>query len=583
MASWMQLYQFHRREHHRKRRARSRAVEILEAVSQETAAMTGGDFFRSLLRYLASAFEVRRAFITECTDQTLTRVRTIALFEENTFQENVEYDLSGTPCQGVIGGAVCYYPKGLAAMFTTAVGMDAYLGLPLQNASGQILGHLALIDDKPMRLSAQDRAMLKIFADRAGMELERKYAEEALRVSEQQLRQLNEQLTDYNRSLEAKVSERTREIERRRQVAESLRNILAALNANATLDEILRLITRSASQLLDHPISVIYLLDAGSQELIPHSTFGAALETFAETDFLEGLRERIMNEEPVAIGNMGGGDQPAGGFRALLVIPIVIEMKASGCLALFYLEEREFSKEDIGLALTFGDQVSLIIENAFLRQRARQAAVMEERARLARELHDSVTQSLYSLTLLAEGWQRQARAGKMAITAEPLVELGEIAQQALKEMRLLVFELRPSALEQEGLAGALLQRLNSVEKRAGVETQLDVIPENLQLSPVMEEGLYRIAQEALNNALKHAAATQVTVRIRSEPGEVLMEIEDNGSGFNPPEDHSQGGIGLASMRERAEQLGGVVALLSAPGQGTCLRVRIKQQEVTTHE
>ena len=211
----------------------------------------------------------------------------------------------------------------------------------------------------------------------------------------------------------------------------------------------------------------------------------------------------------------------------------------------------------------------------YMRQQVEQAAVMEERGRLARDLHDSVTQSLYSLTLLAEGWQRLARAGKLERIEDSLTELGEIAQQALKEMRLLVYELRPPALEKEGLLGALHQRLGAVEKRAGMEARL-IAEEVVELPAPVEEGLYRIAQEALNNTLKHATATSVMVHIRANDEWIELEVADNGQGFDPAAIVDQGGIGLTSMRERAERLGGVLTISSTVGEGTQLSVKLNR-------
>lgn len=204
---------------------------------------------------------------------------------------------------------------------------------------------------------------------------------------------------------------------------------------------------------------------------------------------------------------------------------------------------------------------------------AQTQAALEERQRLARELHDSVTQSLYSLTLLAEAGRRMAAAGDLEKTGGFIGRLGETAQQALQEMRLLVFELRPLALETEGLVDALQHRLDAVEKRAGLQAQLRAgrLPD---LPAPVEHGLYRIAQEALNNALKHAAATAVTVTLTAAVSGVELEIADNGRGFQPAELPDGGGLGLVSIRERAEALGGRAVIASQPGAGTRITVSV---------
>jgi signal transduction histidine kinase len=155
-----------------------------------------------------------------------------------------------------------------------------------------------------------------------------------------------------------------------------------------------------------------------------------------------------------------------------------------------------------------------------------------------------------------------------------LVDLGEIAQQALKEMRLLVYQLRPAILEQEGLVGALQQRLDAVERRSSIETRL-LVDEALELPALVEEGLYRIVQEALNNTLKHASATCVTVHIHVQHGQLGLEVIDNGRGFDHDGMSYTGGLGLVSMKERAEKLGGLFTVLSKPGEGTTIKVSVK--------
>jgi signal transduction histidine kinase len=206
---------------------------------------------------------------------------------------------------------------------------------------------------------------------------------------------------------------------------------------------------------------------------------------------------------------------------------------------------------------------------------AEQAAVAAERQRMARELHDSVTQSLHSSMLLAEAGQRLAEAGDLERTRHYLGRLGEIAQQSLKEMRLLVYELRPLALKDMGLVGALQQRLDAVERRAGIDVILTV-PVELELEAHVEEELYRIAEEALNNALKHARPSSVAVTVGHQGDPlgrcVTLEVTDDGAGFNPRAVDGEGGLGLVSMRQRAERVGGRLTIHSVLGEGTTVRV-----------
>jgi PAS domain S-box-containing protein len=231
----------------------------------------------------------------------------------------------------------------------------------------------------------------------------------------------------------------------------------------------------------------------------------------------------------------------------------------------FFYDEAGKPLRMAGAMIDISDRVQL--------SEAQAQAALEERQRLARELHDSVTQSLYSLTLLAEAGRRTARAGEMEKVVANIARLGETAQQALKEMRLLVYELRPLALEQAGLAEALQSRLDAVEKRAGVNAQLRVEMDG-ELPAEVENALYRVAQETLNNALKHAEATQISVALRSNHQQVHLEIVDNGKGFEAERMPNHGGLGLVSIRERMEALHGEWSITSKPGAGTSVIVNV---------
>ena len=207
-------------------------------------------------------------------------------------------------------------------------------------------------------------------------------------------------------------------------------------------------------------------------------------------------------------------------------------------------------------------------------QEAAARATQEERQRLARDLHDAVTQSVYSLTLMTEAARRRATLGEQAAAFEYVDRLSELARQALKEMRLLVYELRPAALQDEPLVAALQARLDAVEQRAGVQTRLRAEAE-LHLPPAIETQLFRVAEEALNNALKHAAATAVEVVIGGDAQHVTLEIRDNGVGFESAAVPAPAGLGLVSMRERVDNLGGTFEVTTHPGQGTTVRVSLE--------
>lgn len=197
---------------------------------------------------------------------------------------------------------------------------------------------------------------------------------------------------------------------------------------------------------------------------------------------------------------------------------------------------------------------------------AEELAVAQERNRLARELHDSVAQTLYGLTLQSEAAARKLAAGQLEKVADDLQFFRSSAQQTLQETRLLIFELRPSILDEVGLAAALRARLDAVEGRSGIACRLDLEDVEGLPSPA-ETALYRIALEALNNVLKHAQARNVTLSLSSPGKTVCLEIADDGVGFDL-ESGAQQGYGLQGMRERAEQLGGSLTVQSVRDEGT---------------
>ena len=191
-----------------------------------------------------------------------------------------------------------------------------------------------------------------------------------------------------------------------------------------------------------------------------------------------------------------------------------------------------FTEEDVRVMSIFANQAAMAIEHARLQKQAEQLAVLQERERLARELHDSVTQSLYSVNLYANAAALALTAGKQETATGYLQELQDTAQEGMRDMRLLIFQLHPPELETEGLAAVLQARLAAVEARAGLQTDFRV--EGERRLPIAVEGeLYWIAQEALNNVLKHAQAQHVTVRLHFTDASICLEVRDDGVGFDP--------------------------------------------------
>ncbi|MFL7791687.1 MAG: PAS domain-containing protein [Anaerolineae bacterium] len=387
--------------------------------------------------------------------------------------------------------------------------------------------------------------------------------------------------------LEQRVEERTHEIERRRKVAEGLRDILRELNSNHPLDEVLDFITTQSSQLLDASSVAICRLRAQESGKLP--TIRAAcglLEKYVSTKGLplgqEAFDQAVAERRPVTISGIGAvaaatGQplaSPIDQCRSVLAVPLLVKEEVYGGLVLYYSTPRQLSDEEIGLAVTLADHAALAIENARLRTQVRQTAVTTERNRLARDLHDSVAQALYSMTLYAEATNRAMAAGKHDVVAKNMRELHDMAREAMLDMRLLIFELHPPVLEDEGLVAALQARIAAVETRGGVQAEVCTDGERRLPLPI-EEALYWITQEALNNAVKHAKARHISVHLHFEEEKVYLEVRDDGLGFDTADARHAGGLGMRGIRERVQQIDAKLYIYSVPEEGTTIRVEVE--------
>jgi len=400
---------------------------------------------------------------------------------------------------------------------------------------------------------------------------------------------ISERVAAYQ-TLERRVEERTREVNQLYAQADQRSRELAALysadeqlHQHLRLEQVLQAFLNVTIDLLHADKTSVQLWDENQNRLVVKAWRGLlpeSIELLASCRTGEGIAGKVFETgEPVALEHVSDAPPPMDhiakreDIHSILSIPINISDRTVGVFMLYYCQPRTFYDNDKRFFQAFAQRAGLAIANARLYEQAEQTAILTERQRMARELHDSVTQSLYSLTLIAEAGRRMATAGDLTQTAHYLGRLGETARQALKEMRLMVYEMRPLELQHTGLVKALQQRLDAVEKRSGTETQLEM-EGAIHLPIPLEEDLYRIAQEALNNAIKHSAATKITVRLHAENETLELEVEDNGTGLNIETVSNQGGMGLENMRERAHHLGGKLTLISKPGVGTNVKVII---------
>ncbi len=257
--------------------------------------------------------------------------------------------------------------------------------------------------------------------------------------------------------------------------------------------------------------------------------------------------------------------------RSELAVPMTVADRLIGVLDVQSKEVNRFSEADMWVMATMADLIAVAIQNARLYQQAQELAAFEERNRLARELHDSVSQALYGIALGARTARKTMDIDPTKLAA-PLDYVLSLAEAGLTEMRALIFDLRPGSLEEEGLVSALTKQTASIQARHAIKVTTDFCAEpGLPLNA--KEMLYWIAREALHNIMKHAQATAITVRVMDVQSCIEMEISDNGLGFDP-DGSFPGHLGLHTMRERAARLHGTLELESAPGAGTTIRVRV---------
>jgi signal transduction histidine kinase len=366
--------------------------------------------------------------------------------------------------------------------------------------------------------------------------------------------------------------------ETRQRLAESqgVQRVTTSLLRKNTLQEVLEIICNEALNLTDATGSAVLLQDGEAGWLRVTSAVGEILSSLDRLPVDGSLAgQAVRSGEPVLFNDVAGIDLDYLhnlGINTLLAAPLKVESKIIGVLDVIN-KVGGFTKDDLRIISLFADQAAIVIDQTQLHHQVEQIAVLEERQRLSRELHDSVTQALYSVNLYAEAARMALAAGKRGVALENLQNLREMTREALLEMRLLVFELHPSILEKEGLVAALQARLAAVENRSGLKTEIKT-EGNKQLPISIEEELYRIVQEGLNNVVKHAQAKNVRISVKYSETSVCLELWDDGTGFDLLSARESGGMGLRGIEERAQRIGGGLAIESSPGAGTKLTITV---------
>jgi len=382
------------------------------------------------------------------------------------------------------------------------------------------------------------------------------------------------------RLLEQKVAERTRELS-------TLLEISNTVASNLQLKPLLRVVLEQLQIVLGCTGATIFIIEGDELLIVDHHGPLAAEATSARLpgrQMIAGVQER--NGSPIIIDNLWGHGEAARAFRdmapealtallmnvrSLMFVPLRVRDRTIGFLLLDHAEPDRFSTRDGTLAWALANQAAVAIENARLYDHARDLAAFEERQRLARDLHDSVTQSLYTATMLGrvlpKTWETDQKVAR-----EMLSQLGEVTDAALAEMRALLLELRPAAILQtgledllRGLAGALRTHL---EKPIHVE-----IDGSGKLPSEVHVAFYRIAQAALGNVVRHATSAQARARLALSESAATLTISDDGGGFDLSAVGERQGMGIEIMRERAGQIGAALKIDSASDTGTVVTLQ----------
>jgi PAS domain S-box-containing protein len=388
--------------------------------------------------------------------------------------------------------------------------------------------------------------------------------------------------------LEQRVEERTRELSTLLEVSH---NVASTIELNPLLD----LILDQLKVVVDYAGSAITILEDEDLVLVgtrgPESEEHLVQRRFPLKHF-GPIWEILCRGEPVIVDNVRNAtplaqayreavgellETPFRYIRSWVAVPLKLKERVIGMLSASHSQPGYYTLHHADLALAIANQAAIAIENARLYAQAQDLAALEERQKLARELHDSVSQALYGIALGLHTARLQLDRDPGALP-ESLDYLLSLADAALAEMRALIFELRPESLEREGLAAALAKQGVALQARHELVVSTDLCDEpDLPLRTKQE--LYRIAQEAMHNTVKHARASEVVLRLQQTADGMTMEVQDDGVGFDTTASFP-GHLGLHSMCERVTNLGGTFQVASTPGAGTRICVRIPMQPCT---
>jgi signal transduction histidine kinase len=381
--------------------------------------------------------------------------------------------------------------------------------------------------------------------------------------------------------LEEKVELRTRGERRRSEQLRAINGVSRRISAILSLDELLPYVVRSVQETFNYHNVNIFLFDPKQDGVVLKAGAGGPGRP-VPLGLLVGRNEGIVGQaaqsgEPVNAGKAGQkygnpASQEPDDAKSELAIPIKIGDETAGVLDIQSSEAEAFDEIDLFTARTLADQLAIAIENARLYQESRDMAVLEERNRMAREIHDTLAQGFAGVILQLEAAEQALREDAND-AQQHLDQARRLAKESLSEARRSVWALRPKALEQLPFMQALQQQVDWFRQETGIQINLNRPHNERPLPPDVENALLRICQEALTNVKKHAQASQVEVYLVFGEKAVELRVDDDGIGVDR-ESHIEKGFGLISIRERAKLLGGSMEIQSEKGKGTHLQVII---------
>jgi PAS domain S-box-containing protein len=438
-------------------------------------------------------------------------------------------------------------------------GLRASWSNPVVSWKGEVLGTFCMYYREPRAPTSKDLELIELATHLVRVAIERDRAQEALRASERVARSHVEVMM---RSLDVLATESAPE----KFIGEMLRTIGQHLRALRVL-----LFLRNP-----HDGTVrMHLVIEDDRQVAVHSDHPFANDPSAWKN-RPLFQEVLFTKSPVVVDDIDGDARLEPEFREYLkrrrcqrfmAVPMFVSGELRGFIGIHHSEKGSYRADEIELAQALAHHVMMATHGQELVEQQREAAILKERTRMARDIHDTLAQGFTGVIIQMEA------AEEALLEQDPEHAVGhvrrarELARDSLGEARRSVHALRPQALEKAAFADALQAIVKNTAAGTALQTKFQIVGKPHDLSPAVEENLLHIGQEALTNALKHAHATKFNARISFDPDAVYLELDDNGDGFDV-DGINGGGIGLIGMKERADQIGATVNIVSEPGKGT---------------